>query len=98
MMISKFNSISFTRLVLLLTLPFTPSFLINLLSGITKMSFEKFLFSVIIGKCFSIIFWGYIGKSLINNITDLYSIIYIIITIIMAYLISKIISKKLQIE
>lgn len=97
-MFDNFNKISFTSLVLIITLPFTPSFLINVLAGFSKMPFPKFFFSVIIGKCFSIIFWGYIGKSVIDNIFNIYSLIYISIALVLAYIISKIINKKLQIE
>lgn len=96
--INKFNNIKFTELVLLITLPFTPSFLINILSGLTKMRMEKFVVAVLIGKTFSIMFWGYIGKSLLESIKDINSILYILITLIVAYIISKIISKKLEIE
>ena len=96
--IDKFKKIHFTELVLLITLPFTPSFLINILAGLTRMPKEKYLSSLLIGKSFSIIFWGYIGKSLIESLTDLESIIYILIALILAYLISKWISHKLNIE
>ncbi len=41
--IDKFQKIRFTELVLILTLPFTPSFLINILAGLTKMTREKFI-------------------------------------------------------
>ena len=96
--IEKFKSIKFTQLVLILTLPFTPSFLINILGGLSGMSKEKFIIAVLIGKLFEIIFWGYIGMSLIDSLGDAKSLIYILSTLIIAYIISKIISKKLNIE
>ena len=96
--IDKFNNIKFSELVLIITLPFTPSFLINILSGITRMSDKKFIGALAIGKFFSIFFWGYIGKSIISSLTDIYSIVYIVVTLILAYIISKIISKKLNID
>lgn len=96
--IDKFSKIKFTELVLLLTLPFTPSSLINALAGLTRMSKKKFIASILIGKLFSIVFWGYIGKSIIESLTDISSIIYIIVTLIIAYIISKIISRKINIE
>lgn len=96
--IEKFKSIKFTQLVLILTLPFTPSFLINILGGLSGMSKEKFIIAVLIGKLFEIIFWGYIGMSLIDSLGDVKSLIYILSTLIIAYIISKVISKKLNIE
>jgi len=96
--IEKFKSIKFTQLVLILTLPFTPSFLINILAGLSGMSKDKFIISVLIGKLFEVIFWGYIGKSLIESLGDIRSLAYILITLVIAYIISKIISKKMNIE
>ena len=96
--IHRFQNITFTELVLLMTLPFTPSFLINILSGLAKISKEKFVGALIIGKLFSIVFWGYIGKSLLDSLTDLRSIIYIVITLIIAYIISKFVSVKMNIS
>lgn len=94
----RFKRIKFTELVLIITLPFTPSFLINILCGITQMKKEKFLFSLFIGKAFSISFWGYIGKTFIDSITDLHSIIFILVAVGIAYIVSKIVSKKLNIN
>jgi len=96
--IDKFQEIKFTELVLVITLPFTPSFLVNILSGLTKIPREKFISALLIGKFFSIIFWGYIGKSILESLTDLKSIIYIVVTLILAYVISKIVSRRMHIE
>ena len=96
--INKFKNISFTELVLLLTLPFTPSFFINALAGFSKLSKNKFLFACLIGKTFSIIFWGYIGKSFLESIMDIKSLIYISMALLLAYILSKIVSNKWDIE
>lgn len=95
---THFQKIKLTSLVLIITLPFTPSCFINLLAGISNVSKEKYLISLIIGKAFNIIFWGYIGMSLIESLTNIKAIIFIIIILLIAYLISKIISKKFKID
>lgn len=95
---NKFKKISFSNLVLLTALPFTPSCLINLICGIAQISKKKFLTSILIGKFFMIIFWGYVGKSLIESITDIKTIIIVIVMLIFAYLISKLVNKKMNIE
>ena len=96
--IDKFQNISLSRLVLIITLPFTPSFLVNILCGITGVSKEKFITALLIGKIFVIIFWGYIGMSFIESITDIKSLIYIVVALLISYLVSKIVSKKMNIE
>ena len=96
--INRFKKIRFSELVLLITLPFTPSFLVNILSGLSGMRKDKFILAILIGKVFMVTFWGYIGKSLIDSLTDIKSIIFILIALIIAYVISKIVSRKMNIE
>lgn len=96
--IDMFRDISFSKLVLVITVPFTPSFLINLLAGLSHMKKEKFFLGLLVGKIFTIIFWGYIGKTLIESLTDVKALIYIGVTLVVAYIISKIVTKKFGIE
>ena len=96
--VSKIKNVSFPNLVLLIALPFTPAFLINIICGIATISKKKFIASILIGKIFIIIFWGYIGKSFIESMTDINTIIIIALMLIMAYVISKFVSKKMNIE
>ena len=96
--VDKFKKIKFTELALIITLPFTPSSLINILCGITNMTDKKFIGALLIGKFFTIFFWGYVGESIIKSVTDLDSILYIGITLVIAYVVSKLVSKKLDIE
>lgn len=96
--IDTFRTISFSNLVLLITLPFTPAFLINIVGGLAKIPKDKFLLALIIGKSFSTTFWGYIGKSFLSSLTDLKSLIFIGITLIIAFIISKVIGHKMNIE
>ncbi len=96
--LKRFQNISLQGIVLLITLPFTPAFLINILAGMAKVKREKFLLSLLIGKVFMIIFWGYIGKSFIESMTDIKAILYIVSALAIAYFISKIVGKKMDIE
>lgn len=96
--ILTFRNISITKLSLLITLPFSPSCFINLLAGVAGVKKENYLISLIIGKALMISFWAYIGKSFIESITDLESVIFIISILLIACLITKIISKKYKVE
>lgn len=95
--IDKFKNIELTKLVFLITLPFTPSFLINILCGLANVSKEKFLVALLIGKVFVIVFWGYIGKNILESLRDIYSLLYILIALIISYIISKIVSRRMNI-
>lgn len=96
--IDSFSKIKLVHLTLIITLPFTPSFLVNVLAGFSMIRVDKYVLSLIIGKMFSIMFWGYIGIQLISSVDNIYSIIYIIVTLVFAYIISKIVSKRFKID
>ena len=97
-MVESIKSISFSNLVVVIALPFTPAFLINIACGLAKMTKKKFVAAIMIGKVSITIFWGCIGKSLLESITDIKTIIIVSIFILVAYIVSKIVSKKLKIE
>ena len=96
--VKRIEKIEFSNLVVLIALPFTPAFLINIASGISNMSKRKFLYAILLGKIFMVIFWGCIGKSLLESITDIKTIIIVSIFIIVAYFLSKLFSKRMKIE
>lgn len=94
----KIDRISFTNLVLIIALPFTPAFLINIAAGLSKISKEKFIFALLIGKLSIVYFWGYIGKSFIDSMMDIGTIIKICLLLVGAYILSKIVGKKMNLE
>lgn len=96
--LDKFNDISFSNLVLVISLPFTPAFLVNIICGIARVKKRKFLFAIFIGKIFMITFWGYIGKSLLESVIDINTIIVVSLMLVVAYFISKVVSKKVDLE
>lgn len=87
------SNMDFKILVLLITCPFTPAFLINIAAGLSKMNIKKYLPALLIGKLFIVYFWGYIGTGLIKSIENPIILIKIFVIMLLAYLISHIISK-----
>ena len=51
-----------------------------------------------IGKIFLIIFWGFIGTSLINSFKNPINLVYIIVLLIICFIISKLVSKREGLE
>lgn len=92
------DTISVNNLALLIAIPFTPAFLINITSGLSKISFKKYLIALLIGKVSLIVFWGFIGTSLIESLKNPKIIIIIIIMLLISFLISKLVTKKLKFE
>ena len=96
--IDRFKKIKLFQLVFIITLPFTPSFFINILSGLSRIPKEKYFIALMIGKVFSVMFWGYVGKSIIGGYNDIRTIIYILVSLLLAYILSKTVGKKMNIE
>lgn len=96
--IKKMKTIDFSNLVVIIALPFTPAFLINIAAGIVRMGKRKFLIALLVGKIFMVTFWGCVGKSLLESITDIKTIIIVCLLILVAYFISKFISKRMNLE
>ena len=94
----RINKIKFNNLCLIIAIPFTPAFLVNIAAGIVNINFKKYLYALMIGKIFLIIFWGFIGTSLINSFKNPINLIYIIIMLIICFIISKLVSKREGIE
>ena len=96
--IDGIKKIDFSKLVILVALPFAPAFLINIACGITKVKFKKFFASLLIGKTVIVYFWGFVGTSLIESITNVNTVMTICILLIVAFVISKMVVKKYDIE
>ncbi len=92
------DNISLKDLTLLIAIPFTPAFLINILSALSKMEFKKFAISVLIGKISLVFFWGFIGTSLLESLKNPKILLVIGIMLFIAYLLSKLVTKKFNIK
>lgn len=96
-LINKISNISFSNLVLITALPFTPAFAVNIASGFSNISYKKFLASILIAKLSIIYFWGFIGTTFLESITNIKVLIELGLLILIAYIISKIVMKKFNI-
>ena len=97
-LMSLMDNIKFSSLVILIAIPFTPAFLINITAGLSKMNFKKFLLAISLGKISLVFFWGFIGTGLIESLKNPKITIIIIGMLLITFLISKLFMKKLKIE
>lgn len=96
--VNKVQNIEFSKLVLIIALPFTPAFLVNIACGLVKVGYKKFLLAILIGKLSIVYFWGFVGKSFLESITDIKTIIILLVLLLISYILSKIVNKKIGIE
>ena len=87
------NNLSLTSITVILAIPFTPAFMMNIAAGLSNMKFKKFAIAILISKVFLVYFWGYVGVSLIESFKNPIALIKIAIMVVLAYLLSLCASK-----
>ncbi len=85
---------SISQLAVIVAVPFTPAFLVNIAAGVSKIETKKFLIGMIIGKFFMVYFWGFIGTNLIQSLTHPIILLKVAFMLFVAYTLSKIVTKK----
>ena len=94
----KVSNISFSSLVILLSIPFTPAFSINIGAGLSDMKFSKYLFALLLSKLFLIYFWGFIGTTLMESITDIGVLFKLGSMIVIVFYLSKWVRNQFDIQ
>lgn len=92
------DKMSISNLVLILAIPFTPAFLINIAASLSEMDFKKFIVAIFISKISLVLFWGFIGTGLVESLKNPRIMIIIIIMLVISFVASKFIAKKLKIK
>ena len=92
------SKMNFTKIVLIIAIPFVPSFFVNMGAAFSKISVKKYLYALIIGKLFVVLFWGYVGKNLIECFTNPIALVKIIVLVLLAYIIATIVNKKFDLD
>lgn len=95
---NNFKNIKFKNLVLLMVFPFTPAFLINILSGMSGMEHNKFLIASLVSKPFMVYFWGYVGVTFLQSLSHPIYFVKIFVIMLIAYILSTIINKKFNLN
>jgi uncharacterized membrane protein YdjX (TVP38/TMEM64 family) len=93
-----FAKMKFESLTLIIALPTTPAFLVNIAAGLSKIPTKKYLCILLIGKIFLVLFWGFVGTSIVESLTNPVSFLKVVILLISSYVTSKIVSKKFNLN
>lgn len=95
---SYIENLSLSKVTVILAIPFTPAFMVNIAAGICNMDFKKFSIAILISKIFLVYFWGVVGTGLLESLHNPRSIITVIVMMGVAYLVSLIIKKVFKID
>lgn len=87
------ENMSISQIIIILAIPFTPAFMMNIAAGLANMNFKKFFLSIFFSKIFLVYFWGFVGTGLIDSLHNPNSLITVFLMLIIAYLISFLIKK-----
>ena len=97
-LMDKLSNIDFNALVVIIALPITPAFLLNIAAGLSNIPYRKYLIALLIGKPAMMLFYGYIGISFVESLKKPINLIWITLLVIGAYIISKLIEKIVKVE
>ncbi len=86
----------FGPLFLLMCFPFSPSAIINIVAGMSKISFQQFALAVLLGKTVMIFTISYIGESIMSFAQNPMRTIIVGIGIALFWILGKFIEKHLQ--
>ena len=86
------------QLALIVAIPFTPAFAVNIAAGISKMEYKKYFWAMFIGKIFMVYFWGYIGVTFMECLKNPIYFVKIGLIMLVAYLVSYFINKKFKLD
>lgn len=92
------ENMSLTKITVILAIPFTPAFMMNIAAGLVNMNFKKFLIAILISKIFLVYFWGFVGTSLVESFQNPSSLITVVIMMLLAYGMSLIIKKVFKVN
>ncbi len=93
-----FRNISIGKLVLIISMPFTPAFMVNIVAGLIKMDFKKYFIALLFGKIALVYFWGFIGTSFIESIQNPIILFKIVVIMGCTYLLYMIVNKILKLD
>lgn len=92
------DNLKYSQLVLIISIPFSPSFFINLGAGLSNINSKKYLSALLIGKMSAMLFLGYVGVTLIDCLTNPVALIKVVLIVVIGYVISLVVNKKFDLD
>lgn len=92
------NKMPFSRLVLIISIPITPSFFVNFAAGLSQISKKKYFYALLLAKTTIVIFWGVLGSSIVDCLTNPLVLIKVILMILSCNIIGKFFNKKFELD
>ncbi len=92
------RNLSTGKILLIVALPFTPAFAVNIAAGILKIDFKKYLTAILFGKISLVAYSAYIGTSFIEGLSNPIILVNLGILILLIYILFLIVKKTLKLN
>ncbi len=86
----------FGALFLLMCFPFSPSSVINVVSGLSKISIQQFVLAVLLGKSVMIFSIAFVGSSIMSFAQNPVRTVVVGVCILLFWMVGKYIERRLQ--
>ncbi len=90
--------ISTGKMLLIVALPFTPAFAVNIAAGILKIDFKKYLTAILFGKISLVLYSAYIGTTFIEGISNPIVLVNLAILVTLVYILFRIVKKVFKLN
>lgn len=92
------RKISTGKMLLIVALPFTPAFAVNIAAGILKIDFKKYLTAILFGKISLVLYSAYIGTTFVEGVSNPIVLVNLVILITLVYILFRIVKKVFKLN
>jgi uncharacterized membrane protein YdjX (TVP38/TMEM64 family) len=92
------RNLSTGKMLLIIAMPFTPAFAVNIAAGILKIDFKKYLTALLFGKISLVVYSAYIGTTFIEGFSNPIIFVYLAMLISGIYLLFLIIKRVFKLK
>lgn len=92
------RNLSTGKMLLIIAMPFTPAFAVNIAAGLLKVDFKKYLTALLFGKISLVIYSAYIGTTFVEGFSNPIIFVYLAMLISGIYLLFLIIKKVFKLK
>ena len=96
--IKVLRKISTGKLLLIVALPLTPAFAVNIAAGILKIDYKKYITAILFGKISLVIYSSYIGTTFVDGIKNPILLVKLAILISIIYIAFLIVKKVFKLN
>ena len=92
------RNLSTGKMLLIIALPFTPAFAVNMAAGLLKIDFKKYLTALLFGKISLVLYSAYIGTTFVEGFKNPIIFVYLALLIAAIYLLFIVVKKAFKLN